>query len=239
MAAKARGRVRFNVGGKVFETTSTTLANAGRQSMLGALLDEHWNVVPDAPAEYFVDRNPRCFAVLLDLLRTGHLHIPPNLPDKLLFQEAAYYGLLDHVRAARWGTFDGNRLGLAGSVAGRAPGDGTAIRASPDGGCCVAHGSMVHIYDWMLEEHPPVSLNYQRINDAGYVDAGVVAVTASERPGRGDGGMAAFSASSGELRHKFEVFHGEHGESKSFTAGALAFNPAHGHIFTSCRGQSN
>lgn len=40
----AGGRVRFNVGGQVFETTTTTLANAGRDSMLGALLDSSWNV---------------------------------------------------------------------------------------------------------------------------------------------------------------------------------------------------
>ncbi|GJV72429.1 hypothetical protein Tco_1492424 [Tanacetum coccineum] len=38
-----------------------------------------------------------------------------------------------------------------------APGDNTSIRASPYGGCCVAHGNMVHIYDWMLEEDPPIS----------------------------------------------------------------------------------
>jgi hypothetical protein len=31
--------VRFNVGRQVFETTTTTLANAGRDSLLGALLD--------------------------------------------------------------------------------------------------------------------------------------------------------------------------------------------------------
>ncbi|KAF2934771.1 hypothetical protein DAI22_04g187300 [Oryza sativa Japonica Group] len=44
------GRVRFNVGGQVFETTTTTLANAGRESMLGALLDSSWNLAPTAGA---------------------------------------------------------------------------------------------------------------------------------------------------------------------------------------------
>jgi hypothetical protein len=87
MAARpgAGGRVRFNVGGQAFETTTTTLANAGRDSMLGALLDSSWNApeAPRQPAEYFIDRNPACFAVLLDLLRTGSLHVPPHLPEKL------------------------------------------------------------------------------------------------------------------------------------------------------------
>ncbi len=69
--------------------------------------------------EYFIDRDPECFAVLLDLLRTGGLHVPPHVADGVLCREALYYGLLDRVRAARWGPFDGDRLRLAASVAGK------------------------------------------------------------------------------------------------------------------------
>ncbi|GJN02425.1 hypothetical protein PR202_ga19775 [Eleusine coracana subsp. coracana] len=66
------GRVRFNVGGQVFETTTTTLANAGRDSMLGALLDSSWNLPSSSSTtntgggvpEYFIDRNPSCFALM-------------------------------------------------------------------------------------------------------------------------------------------------------------------------------
>ncbi|KAG0470788.1 hypothetical protein HPP92_016897 [Vanilla planifolia] len=105
-------------------------------------------------------------------------------PGKALYQEAQFYGLLDHVRATKWGAFDGNRLRLSASVAGRAPGDGTAIRASPDGGCCVAHGGVVHVYDWLLDEHRPINLDYQQVNDVGYMDSGNIVVTARERPGR-------------------------------------------------------
>jgi hypothetical protein len=74
--------------------------------MLGALLDSSWNVSRSngggGVAEYFIDRNPACFAVLLDLLCTGSLHVPPHLPKKLPYREALYYGLLDHVRVAQW-----------------------------------------------------------------------------------------------------------------------------------------
>lgn len=163
MASSRSGRIRFNVGGKFFETTSTTLAIAGRNSMLGALVDDEWNISQCPQKEYFIDRNPKCFSILLDLLRTGELHIPPNVSVKMLYREATYYGLVDHVRASSWGPFDGNCVRLAGSVPGRAPGDGTAVRAGPDGGCCVAHGSVVHVYDWMLEEHTPISLDYQQV----------------------------------------------------------------------------
>ncbi|RRT36493.1 hypothetical protein B296_00054580 [Ensete ventricosum] len=241
--ASGRGRIRFNVGGKIFETTATTLANAGRHSMLGALLDDSWNPRQTvegeaaANAEYFIDRSPACFAVLLDLLRTGELHVPPNMPEKLLYREALFYGLLDQVRAALWGPFDGNRLQLVDSVSGRAPGDGTAIRAGPDGGCCVAHGSMVHVYDWMLEEHRPISLDYQQVNDVGYIDAESIVITARERLGKGDGGMGVFSSSTGELRHRFRVSH--YDQVKSFTAGALSFGSSDYKIFASCKGRCN
>ncbi|XP_072989788.1 BTB/POZ domain-containing protein At2g24240-like [Typha latifolia] len=229
-------RIRFNVGGEVFETTATTIANAGRESMLGALLDDTWNPTQHRSHEYFLDRNPACFAVLLDLLRTGELHVPPHVPERLLFREALFYGLLDHVRAARWGPFDGNRLRLATSVSGRAPGDGTAVRAGPDGGYSVAHGGLVHVYDWMLEEHRPITLDYQQVNDIGYIDSDSIVLTARERLGKCDGGMGVFSASTGELRHRFRVVHDK--KVKSFTAGALSFS-SDCKIFASCKGRFN
>lgn len=232
-----KDRVRFNVGGKIFDTTSTSLANAGRNSIFGAMFDENWNFQSKyVSEEYFIDRNPSCFAVLLDLLRTGELHMPSDIPEKLLYREALFYGLLDHVRSAKWGHFDGNRLHLSGYMTGRAPGDGTAIRASPDGGCAVAHGSMVHVYNWMLDEHPPINLDYQRVTDVGWIDCDNIVITACERLGREDGGMGLFSSRTGELRYKFQIKH--EGQMKSFTGGALCFSPDY-KIFSSCKGRSN
>lgn len=228
--------VKFNVGGKIFETTATTLANAGRNSIFGAMFDENWNLQSDHSNDHFIDRNPDCFAVVLDLLRTGELHIPANIPEKLLYREALFYGILNHVRSAKWGQFDGNRLRLSHSVTGGAPGDGTAIRAGPDGGCCVAHGSMVHVYDWMLDEHPPLNLDYQRVNDIGWIDSRNIVISACERLGREDGGMGLFSSSTGDLRYKFQVSHED--QIKSYTAGALSFSPDY-KIFSSCKGRSN
>ncbi|KAJ0984296.1 hypothetical protein J5N97_002652 [Dioscorea zingiberensis] len=235
-------RVRLNVGGEVFETTAATLAVAGRDSMLGALLDDDWNLRrpsanPDTPPEYFIDRNPACFAVLLDLLRSGELHLPPSLPEPLLLREASFYGVLDLVRAARWGPFDGNRLRPSTSISGTAPGDGTSIRASPDGGCCVAHGSMLHVYDWTFVEHPPITLDYLPINAASFLDPSHIVVTARERPGKMSGGMALFSSSNADLLHRFHVRHDN--QLKSFTAGALSFSHIDSKIFASCKGRCN
>ncbi|XP_066327985.1 BTB/POZ domain-containing protein At2g24240-like [Miscanthus floridulus] len=249
--AAGRGRVRLNVGGRVFETTAATLASAGRDTMLGAMLDASWNASHDdaacggggggsAASEYFIDRDPACFAVLLDLLRTGGLHVPPGVPEATLYREALYYGLLDRVRAARLGEFDGDRLRLSASVPGRAPGDGTAVRAAPDGGCCVAHGGAVRVYNWMLEERRPVYYpGHAPVNDAAYLDAATLLVAARERPGRlgDDGGVAAFSALTGGLRHRFRVAHDR--QPRSFTAGALAFDDGGCSFFASCKGRFN
>ncbi|KAI3897934.1 hypothetical protein MKW92_009605 [Papaver armeniacum] len=166
-------KVRFNVRGKIFETTVTTLASVNRNSMFGAMFDDEWNLQPtEVNKEYFIDRNPDCFSVFLDLLGTAH-----------------YYGILDHVRRAKWGSFDGNRLSLACRVSGQPPGNCSAIRASPDGGCAVAHGSIVRVYDWMLEEHPPLNLDYQVVNDIGWIDSDNIVMSVCQNLSKGVGGM--------------------------------------------------
>ena len=58
------GRVKLNVGGRIFETTATNLEFAGENSFFRAMLDDNWN---SAITEHFIDRNPDCFGVLLDL----------------------------------------------------------------------------------------------------------------------------------------------------------------------------
>ncbi|XP_026383815.1 BTB/POZ domain-containing protein At2g24240-like [Papaver somniferum] len=162
-------KVRFNVGDKIFETSAITLASGRRSSMFGAMFDDEWNLQPRrVNEEYFIDRNPDCFSVLLDLLRT----------------EALYYGLLDHIRAARFRELDANQLRLTSSVRGQASGGSNAIRASPDGGCAVAHSRIVRTYDWMLEEYPPTNLNYQKVNDIGWIDSENIVISACKRSGR-------------------------------------------------------
>jgi hypothetical protein len=116
-------RVRLNVGGKPFVTSRTTLANAGRGSMLAAMIDENWDLVSELVSEeIFIDRNPSYFSVLLDLLRTGELHIPSGMSEKALYREAEFYGITDRVRHARKGPLDGNRLECVASISGRATG---------------------------------------------------------------------------------------------------------------------
>lgn len=227
-------KVRFNVGGKIFETSATTLASARRSSMFGAMFDDEWNFQPrQVNEEYFIDRNPDCFSILLDLLRTGELYVPPHIPDNLFYKEALYYGLLDHVRTARFRELNVNQLKLTSSVRGQASGNSNAIRASPDGGCAVAHSRLVRTYDWMLEEYPPINLNYQKVNDIGWIDSENIVISACERSGRQDSGIGLFSSSRANLKHTFQLNH--ENQVKSFTAGALCFN-SDGKIFAACSG---
>ncbi|KAI3897930.1 hypothetical protein MKW92_009601 [Papaver armeniacum] len=229
---KQSDKVRLNVGGKIFETTATTLASTRRSSMFGAMFDDEWNLQPrEANEEYFIDRDPDCFSVLLKLLRTGELYVPPSIPEKLFYREALYYGLLDNVRTAKICKFDSNRLRLTSSVRGQDPGNCTVIRASPDGGCAVAHGGIVRVYDWMLEEHPSLNLEYQSINDVEWIDIENVVISSSS------GGMGLFSSSTGELRHRYKLDY-ETDQVKSFAAGALCFD-SDCKIFASCSGTSN
>ncbi|XP_026436203.1 BTB/POZ domain-containing protein At2g24240-like [Papaver somniferum] len=229
-------KVKFNVRGKILETTTSTLAAARRDSMFGAMFDDEWKLQPKGDEkEYFIDRDPDCFSVLLNLLGTGKLHVPSNIPEKLLYMEAHYYGLLDHVRTAKWGEFDSNRLRLTGSVSGQAPRNCSAIRASPDGGCAVAHGGVVRVYDWMLEEHPPLNLEYQSVNDIGWMDSDNIVMAVSQNLDRpGVGGMGVFSALTGELRQRFQLSDGED-QVKGFAAGALCFNTDSNKVLASCR----
>ncbi|KAI3955771.1 hypothetical protein MKW98_006131 [Papaver atlanticum] len=189
---KQSDKIRFNVGGKIFETTATTLASANKSSMFGAMFDDEWNLQPrEVNEEYFIDRNPDCFSVLLDLLRTGKLHVPPNVPEKLLYNEALFYGLLDNLRSAKWGRFDVNHLEVTSSVRCRPPRDWSAIRASPDGVISSSHVA---------------------------------------------GGIGLFSSSTGDLRHRYQLY--ESDKVRGFSAGALCFNSA-GKIFASCSGTKN
>lgn len=128
----------------------------------------------------------------------------PGMSEKPLYREAEYYGILDHVKAARKGPLNGNRLDCIASISGRATGDGTAIRASPDGGCCVAHGSMVHVYDWLMEEQVPLTLDYVNVNDVGFLSPNRVVICTCERGDRA-GGMASFNIKTGQIEHKFQV----------------------------------
>ena len=86
--------LKLNVGGQIFATTYQTLA---RQE--GSLLAEMVTEAYHASASYldgavFIDRNPRCFEVLLDWLRDQSAPLPADvLTQEALLRDAAFYRL--------------------------------------------------------------------------------------------------------------------------------------------------
>jgi len=82
-------RIKFNVGGKRFETWVSTLMKYPN-TMLGAMVQPMNN--PLFPKEeIFFDRDPRAFEVILNFYRNGKLIVPDWLPLELLNEELKYF----------------------------------------------------------------------------------------------------------------------------------------------------
>ncbi|KAL0347418.1 UNVERIFIED_CONTAM: BTB/POZ domain-containing protein [Sesamum calycinum] len=94
-AAAAAGRIKLNVGGKLFETTVSTLRSGGPDSLLSALSNR--------PAEesVFIDRDPEIFSILLSLLRSNRLpSTAKRFSNQELIDEALYFGIDSQLRSA-------------------------------------------------------------------------------------------------------------------------------------------
>eukprot|EP01006_Ploeotia_vitrea_P000712 TRINITY_DN103523_c0_g1_i1.p1 TRINITY_DN103523_c0_g1~~TRINITY_DN103523_c0_g1_i1.p1 ORF type:complete len:337 (-),score=28.53 TRINITY_DN103523_c0_g1_i1:103-1113(-) len=65
-------KIKLNVGGKLFITTSETLVRE-QDTFFTAMLNGPWK--PDEDGEYFIDRSPQLFSLVLEYLRDGKM--PP------------------------------------------------------------------------------------------------------------------------------------------------------------------
>ncbi|KAI3906971.1 hypothetical protein MKX01_021397 [Papaver californicum] len=72
----------------------------------------------------------------------------------------------------------------------------------------------------MLEEHPPLNLDCQNVNDIGWIDSENIVISARQNLSRGVGGMGVFKI-------------------KGFAAGALCFNSGSSKVIASCEETSN
>eukprot|EP01117_Protostelium_nocturnum_P008593 TRINITY_DN3085_c0_g1_i4.p1 TRINITY_DN3085_c0_g1~~TRINITY_DN3085_c0_g1_i4.p1 ORF type:complete len:335 (+),score=114.67 TRINITY_DN3085_c0_g1_i4:1114-2118(+) len=69
----AQSKISLDVGGKIFAASKDTLLRFKDTYFSGLLQSEHWQ--PDKDGRYFIDRNPKNFAIVLDYLRSGALKI--------------------------------------------------------------------------------------------------------------------------------------------------------------------
>ncbi|RLN19628.1 hypothetical protein C2845_PM02G15050 [Panicum miliaceum] len=80
----------------------------------------------------------------------------------------------------------------------------------------------MRVYNWALEERRRVYLGHAPVSDVAYLDAATLLVAARERSGRrDDDGVAAFSALTGEPRHRFRMAHDR--QPRSFRYDDLGF----------------
>ena len=82
-------RIKFNVGGKIFECYSSTLKRFPKSKL--ANLDEKSGAFYSKDGEYFFDRNPDIFEVILDACRTGELHMPRETCHSSLKHELEFW----------------------------------------------------------------------------------------------------------------------------------------------------
>ena len=97
--------VIFNVGGVIFETYRSTLCRHTDTNVSDeAFLEKFYR---HTQKDYFFDHDPVCFSAVLEYLRTGELHLPPNVCGPALKRELDFWGVSEHlIQNCCWNTYD-------------------------------------------------------------------------------------------------------------------------------------
>ncbi len=102
--AKKHNRVIINVGGVRYETYKSTLKNIPdtRLSWLTETTVQNCDFDPTT-GEYFFDRHPSVFNMILNYYRTGKLHAPTDVCGPLFEEELAFWGIDEkQIEACCW-----------------------------------------------------------------------------------------------------------------------------------------
>eukprot|EP00029_Vermamoeba_vermiformis_P006718 TRINITY_DN2701_c0_g1_i1.p1 TRINITY_DN2701_c0_g1~~TRINITY_DN2701_c0_g1_i1.p1 ORF type:complete len:312 (-),score=40.68 TRINITY_DN2701_c0_g1_i1:18-953(-) len=100
-------RVKLNVGGHFFETTTQTLRKYPN-SMLDAMFSGRFVVETDKDGVYFIDRDGPSFRCILNFLRDGI--VPRHLAKsdlEYLVNEAEYFGITELIKAINTAPING------------------------------------------------------------------------------------------------------------------------------------
>ncbi|EPS72572.1 hypothetical protein M569_02181, partial [Genlisea aurea] len=141
-------RIKLNVGGKLFETTVTTLRSGGPDSLLSGLSSRR-----PSPDPIFIDRDPEIFSVLLSLLRSNRLpSAARRFSDQQLIEDALYFGIDSLLPPALApSSLKGVDASLSATV--RPSSDGIVSDfdvEDSNGSLHVAHGGLISVYDLNL-----------------------------------------------------------------------------------------
>ncbi|KAG8377010.1 hypothetical protein BUALT_Bualt09G0123700 [Buddleja alternifolia] len=167
------GRIKLNVGGKLFETTVSTLRSGGPDSLLSALSNRP---VHDP---VFIDRDPEIFTILLSLLRTTRLpSTAKRFSNQELIDESLYFGIESQLRSALAPSrLSGIDTSLSTTVKPSSDGDVSDFHAiDSDGSLWVAHGGQVSVYDWNLSHTATVRTHLDFITSMKRIRPEIAAV---------------------------------------------------------------
>ncbi|CAI0424317.1 unnamed protein product [Linum tenue] len=166
-------RIKLNVGGKLFQTTVSTLQSSGPDSVLAALSTR------PGPDPVFIDRDPDIFSVFLSLLRSNRLPSTARRFSKQeLAEEAAYYGIESQLRLAMAPPpLSGIDASVVETIRPASEGLPSAFTtAADDGSIWIAHGGQVSAYDWNLTHSSTIRTHLDDITSICRVWPDVAAV---------------------------------------------------------------
>lgn len=177
----AEERIKLNVGGKLFETTISTILSGGPDSLLAALSSR-----PQSPV-VFIDRDPEIFSVLLSLLRSDRLPSSAScrFSKEELADEALYYGIESRLRSAMspppFSGIDASLVSTIRPASDAFPSSFTA--AADDGSIWIAHGGQISAYDWNLTRSGTIRTHLEEITSIRRVWSEVAAVASDSAAG--------------------------------------------------------
>eukprot|EP01018_Ginkgo_biloba_P034543 Gb_35425 [translate_table: standard] len=155
------GRIKINVGGRLFETTQETLRLSGSGSFLADLV--HRSVATPV----FIDRDPDLFSILLAVIRTGNL--PATSEEDFsadeIIEEARFYGMEAAIEAAMAPpSLEGIDMEKARQIVPNGGDFPSVLAAGSDGSVWVGHGNKITVYDWALRGQGSILTEFNTID---------------------------------------------------------------------------
>jgi hypothetical protein len=92
VSSQTKSKIKLNVGGKIFTTSLSTLTME-KNTFFSSMFSEEFNTQPDEDGEYFIDRNPEHFHLILDYLRNPTKQV--NLSEMTKKQVEDFYYEVD------------------------------------------------------------------------------------------------------------------------------------------------
>ncbi|XP_057459022.1 protein ENDOPLASMIC RETICULUM-ARRESTED PEN3 [Lotus japonicus] len=215
-------RIKLNVGGKLFETTLSTIRSGGPDSLLFALSNRD----STDPNPVFIDRDPEIFSVFLSLLRTNHLPSTASRFSKQeLADEAQFYGIDSHLRnATSPPPFSGFDASIVGSIRPASEGLVSAFSAADNGSVWIAHGGQLSSYDWNLIHSATIRTHLDEIDSICHVWPEIAAVGSVS-----DAGLHFYNFSGS--RHEGSVHWSDPGDPRIFKARVNAVTASDDSVF--------